>query len=90
MGRPRHPHKHIEKAVRYAETRGWRIELSGGHAWGHLLCPQCTRDGCKVGVWSTPRNPENHAQKLTRDIDLCPHENDADGHERPGDFDDAR
>jgi hypothetical protein len=25
--RPRHPKKHIEDAVNYAESRGWRVEL---------------------------------------------------------------
>jgi hypothetical protein len=35
--------------------------------------PENTREGCLVGVWSTPGNPENHARRLTREIDLCPH-----------------
>ena len=73
MARPRHPDKHIEKAVRYAESLGWRVEISNGHAWGFLLCPQHTREGCSVTVNSTPRRPENHARKITRDVDLCPH-----------------
>jgi hypothetical protein len=68
-----HPNKHVELAVQYAESLGWRVEMSKGHAWGHLLCPQSTREGCIVGVWSTPRNPENHARHIRRDIDLCPH-----------------
>ena len=73
MGRSRHPDKHIEKAIRDAESLGWRVEMSNGHAWGFLLCPQHTRDGCSVTVNSTPRVPENHARKLRRDVDLCPH-----------------
>lgn len=73
MSRPRHPDKHIEKAVQYAESCGWRVELSNGHAWGHLLCPLQTRDGCIVPVWSTPRNPENHARHIRREVDFCPH-----------------
>lgn len=73
MSRPRHPNKHIERAVRYAESLGWRVELSNGHAWGHLLCPQNSREGCMIGVWSTPRNPESHARDLARDVDLCAH-----------------
>lgn len=87
MGRPRHPNKHIERAVKYAESLGWRVEISNGHAWGFLLCPERTRAGCLVGVWSTPRNPENHAHQLTRDVDLCPHRDDAD--EPEGDHEDA-
>ena len=78
MSRPRHPNKEIERVVRYAETLGWRVEKSRNHAWGHLLCPQSTREGCIVSVWSTPRNPESHARNVRSDIDLCPHtENDA-------------
>jgi len=73
MGRPRHPNKHIERAIKYAESLGWRVELSNGHAWGFLLCPRSTREGRAVAVWSTPRNPENHARQLTREVDLCPH-----------------
>ncbi len=73
MGRPRHPNKHIEAAVRYAEASGWRVERSKGHAWGHLLCPCATREGCIVSVWSTPRNPESHARNIRRNIDQCPH-----------------
>ena len=73
MARPRHPNKHIERAVSYAESLGWRFEKSNGHAWGFLLCPQHTREGCSVGVFSTPRQPENHARQLTRIVDHCPH-----------------
>jgi hypothetical protein len=73
MGRPRHPNKHIEKAIGYAEALGWRVEMSKGHAWGHLLCPLRARDGCIIAVWSTPRNPENHARHIRRDVDLCQH-----------------
>ena len=73
MARPRHPNKHIEAAVRYAERLGWRVEISQGHAWGHLLCPRQGREGHIVPVWSTPRSPENHARQLRRRIDSCPH-----------------
>ena len=77
MSRPKHPNKHIERAIKYAESSAWRVELSKGHAWGHLLCPLRTREGCIVGVWSTPKNPENHARQITREVDLCPHRPDS-------------
>ncbi len=77
MSRPRHPDKHIEKAVRYAELLGWHVEMSDGHAWGHILCPLRSRDGCIIGVWSTPRNPENHARHIRREVDVCPHSCDS-------------
>jgi len=78
-GGSRHPHKEIEAAVRYAEAKGWTCEMSDGHAWGHLLCPHRNRDGCMVGVWSTPRNREAHARGLVRDVDRCPHGENNDG-----------
>jgi hypothetical protein len=73
MGRSRHPDKHIEKAIKQAEMLGWRVEMSNGHAWGKLYCPENSRDGCIIHVWSTPRVPENHARQIGRDIDLCTH-----------------
>ncbi|RIK84787.1 MAG: hypothetical protein DCC68_00410 [Planctomycetota bacterium] len=73
MARPRHPNKHIERAVRHAERRGWRVEMSGGHAWAKLYCPFAGRGGCIVFVWSTPRSAENHARHIERDVDACPH-----------------
>jgi hypothetical protein len=71
--RPRHPNKHIEESVQYAESRGWRVEISNGHDWGRLFCPEPSRDGHIVGVYSTPRSPENHARRIRRDIDKCNH-----------------
>lgn len=79
MPRPRHPDKHVESAVQYAESLGWEVRLSQGHAWGHLLCPQKTRDGCRIPVWSTPRVPLNHARHIRREVDRCPHRGHVDG-----------
>jgi hypothetical protein len=39
MPRKKHPKSEIETALRYAESKGWRIEVSGGHAWGKMYCP---------------------------------------------------
>ncbi len=72
MGRPRHPKKHIEEAIRYAEQQGWSVELSRGHAWGKLRCPA---GRCLVVVYSTPRSEEDHARVIRRKVDNCPHEN---------------
>jgi hypothetical protein len=77
--RSRHPNKEIEAAVRYAEAKGWTCVAARGHAWARLYCPHHDRDGCMIGVWSTPRDREAHAKDLTRYIDRCPHvEKDAD------------
>lgn len=78
MSRPRHPKPEIEKAVQYAEGLGWKAELSNGYAWGRLFCPQSTREGCIVSVWSTPRSPENHARQIRKVVDRCPHINAPD------------
>lgn len=71
--RPRHPKPEIEKAVRYAEELGWRVEMSNGHAWGRLFCPFASREGCIISVWSTPRSAENHARQLRKRVDGCHH-----------------
>jgi hypothetical protein len=74
MGRKRHPNKHIEAALRAAEALGWQVRPSpNGHAWGHLYCPYHTREGCRISIWSTPKNPENHARHIRRDVDSCFH-----------------
>lgn len=75
MGRPRHPTRVIEEAVRYAENRGWRFIEAGSssHAWGRLYCRERSRDGCMLSIWSTPRVPENHAAHLRREVKKCPH-----------------
>ena len=72
VSRPRHPNKEVEAAIAAAEHAGWTVHLSKGHAWGHLYCPLSTREGCIVAVWSTPRNPENHAKGIVRAVKRCP------------------
>lgn len=73
MARPRHPNKEIEAAVAYAEALGWRVVPISGHAWDRLYCRWAGRDGCMVSVWSTPRNAENHARAIRRDVARCTH-----------------
>ena len=73
MARPRHPNKEIEVAVAHAEALGSLVVPISGHAWGRLYCPWADRDGCMVSVRSTPRNAENHAKAIRRDVARCPH-----------------
>ncbi len=75
MNRRQHPNKEIEAAIKYAENLRWRYRQAGSsaHAWGRLLCPFESRDGCIISVWSTPRNPYNHAEQIRRRVDQCPH-----------------
>lgn len=75
MSRPKHPNKHIEEALKYAEDQGWRVEKAGksAHAWGRIYCGGGQREDCIISVWSTPRSPQNHAQQIRRAINKCPH-----------------
>jgi hypothetical protein len=76
MSRRRHKDKHIEKVLQYAESLGWRVEESSGqsaHCWGVTYCPRNNRNGCKASIASTPRNAQNHARHLRREIDMCDH-----------------
>ena len=75
MGRPIHPKKEIEAAVQYAESKGWRFIDAGksAHAWGRLFCPEQSRDGCQMSIWSTPKSADNHGKQIRRTVDRCPH-----------------
>jgi hypothetical protein len=73
--REKNPNKEIEKAIYYAKSNGWRCKEAGNssHAWGRLLCPEFTREGCSVSVWSTPKDADNHKKQIYRRVDMCPH-----------------
>jgi hypothetical protein len=59
MARRTHPKKKVDNALDHAEANGWRIVEGGSHAWG------------KTSIWSTPKNPGNHARALRRVVDNC-------------------
>lgn len=71
-----HPKKAVEEALKYADSHGWRIEVSGSHAWGKIFCPANDPD-CRCGDfsvssnWSTPKNPANHAKPTRRVVNNC-------------------
>ena len=75
MARSRHPDKHIELAIQFAELAGWRFEKAGGHAhcFGKLMCHHQEHGSCIIFVRSTPRNCFNHARQIRRAIAACPH-----------------
>lgn len=71
-----HPKKEIAAAIAYALSCGWRVEEGGSHTWGQMYCPYNDKDCrcgefCRVSIWSTPKNPENHAKQIRRVIDRC-------------------
>jgi len=72
----RHPKKEIQAAIEYATNRGWKFVKAAAraHIYGTLYCPRQGRDGCRVGVYSTPRSSKNHADQIRRRIDRCPHQ----------------
>lgn len=80
MDRPKHKNKEIEEAIAYAERNGWRYKSSGNsaHAWGRLLCPLNTREGCSLSVWSTPRSSTNHARQIKSRVNNCSHKGEND------------
>lgn len=77
--RKQHKNKHIESALRYAESEGWIVEPTTGgsaHPWATVKCPynkKACRNGmwCRFGVWGTPGNPESFAKKIIRAVDKC-------------------
>tara|TARA_B100000315_G_scaffold151835_1_gene140636 strand:- start:5190 stop:5417 length:228 start_codon:yes stop_codon:yes gene_type:complete len=75
MARKRHPNKEIEAAITYAETAEWRTISAGksAHCWGKLYCKEASREGCKLSIWSTPRNASDHAKQIRQRVLKCPH-----------------
>lgn len=70
-----HPNKHIREAIRFAEQHGWRFEKANAraHISGTVYCAEASRTGCKFRVYSTPRDPVEHARKLKREVENCSH-----------------
>jgi hypothetical protein len=70
-----HPNKHIRAVIAYALDHGWTCQKAGprAHTWGRLYCPHSDRTGCVRAIYSTPKNPEDHAKDIRRAIDRCPH-----------------
>ena len=50
MARKKHPKSEIEKVLKYAEEKGWKIKTCGSHAhaWGIAQCPYNDND-CRCG-----------------------------------------
>lgn len=73
--RNRHPEKDVERALRHGEDHGWSVTTPYGH-WG---ISWCRAHVCFVNVWSSPKNPTNHAKQIRRKVDQCSHEKDEEG-----------
>ncbi len=81
---PIHRHRRIlrlledqasDALVSAAET--WLTDRANqDHAWGRMYCPyndeECRcGEFCITSIWSTPKNPSNHARALRRVVDNC-------------------
>lgn len=68
----KHPNKHIQAALVYAQQHGWEIVASvkSAHAFCRLRCLQGYTEH-QMSVWSTPKNPENHAKQILRKVKEC-------------------
>ena len=72
MARPAHPTKEIDEALDYAASKDWTIEKVDPvlmHGADEVPLPHEV-DGCQVSIYSTPRNPQNHAKQLKRAISV--------------------
>lgn len=68
MARNRHPKKDVEKALTRAEKEQLKVEQNKrGHRWGSVGCQDT--DHAKKSVWSTPRNPTDHAGDINKYTD---------------------
>ena len=66
-----HPNKHIQAASAYAISQGWLFRASNGHAFGRLQCALPQHREHMMSIWSTPKNPEQHAKQIRRKVDEC-------------------
>lgn len=68
----KHPNKHIQEALEYAQKHGWEIIPSGksSHSFCRLRCKRGHNEH-QMSVWSTPRSPENHAKQIIRKVKEC-------------------
>lgn len=68
----KHPNKHIRAAIEYALQHGWQMVPAGksAHAFCRLRCIRGHTEH-QISVWSTPRQPENHAKHILRKIKEC-------------------
>jgi hypothetical protein len=48
-----------------------QASVVGSHAWGKIYC-QFGHSDCWMMIWSTPRNPENHAKRIRTIVDAWP------------------
>ena len=67
-----HTNKEINQAIQYAIEHGWHIVNSGKSSHSHcrLRCNFGHHEH-QMSIWSTPKNPQNHAKQIIRKVDEC-------------------
>lgn len=64
VSRGRHPKAPVANVLKNLPTARFDVvEIHSGHRWGKVICRQC--EGSQ-GIWTTPRDADNHAQQLER------------------------
>ncbi|WP_126462697.1 hypothetical protein [Providencia rustigianii] len=63
----------MQQAIEYAELQGWFIVMGShsSHCYAKLRCGIEGHQDHMLSIWSTPRNPENHAKQIKRMVDKC-------------------
>lgn len=70
-----HQNKYIQASIEYALSKGW-IWIPAGksaHCFCRLRCgdPSSIHQDHQMSISSTPRNAENHAKQIRRNVDRC-------------------
>ena len=72
-----HSKKQVRDALDEAYAAGFAIRATpAGHRWGYVECGKC---GQTFSVWSTPRNPDNHAKQIRHYMKRHRHEDETEG-----------
>lgn len=75
-----HSKKEVRRALAEAAEAGFEVKATNtrGHSWGYVDCPdaECTM---RLYVWSTPKNPNNHAMQIRRFVERHRHDQEEGG-----------
>lgn len=68
-----HPNKDIRAAIEAALEQGWEVVEAGksAHCFCRLRCGTPEHRDCIFSVYSTPRNPRQHADYIYRKVRKC-------------------
>lgn len=66
----REVHAAVYEVLIDAEARGWRLRRQG-HKF-KFFCPCESREGSMIRIDGTPRNPEQQAKRIRREVSHCP------------------